>query len=388
MLILRVDAGGGLVQNDDGGVFQNGAGDGDALLLTAGEGAAALTHHGVIAVGQRHDEIVAAGLFGGLDHLRLGGVGLAEEDVGPDSVVEQVHVLEHHGDVAEQAVTGELLQAVAAHGDVAGLGIVEPGQQTANGRLAAAGGADDGGGGLFRDGEGDVLQHLTGIVAEADAVKGDVEVLRLYVPAVGVDEALAPQGVQLIHGVVNDAQGVGTVAEGLQTGEDAEGEEHEHQHQGEAHLTPQALERRRQRQTHAAAFQRQQVQGVAGDVAPLDLQMDLLTVGDGAGDGIHGRAAPAEGFYHRKAPGVLDDRAGHVPVGLGLHGGVDAAVMGDQQHAQQGQQRGGQRDQRRNGAAHGKAYEDHQEVQIAAHKVVDHADAHVLQRGQARGDGA
>ena len=100
--------------------------------------------------------------------------------------------------------------------------------------------------------------------------------LRLYVPAVGVDEALAPQGVQLIHGVVNDAQGVGTVAEGLQTGEDAEGEEHEHQHQGEAHLTPQALERRRQRQSHAAAFQGQQVQGVAGDVAPLDLQMDIL----------------------------------------------------------------------------------------------------------------
>ena len=37
VLVLRIDAGGGLVQNDDGGVFQNGAGDGDALLLAAGD---------------------------------------------------------------------------------------------------------------------------------------------------------------------------------------------------------------------------------------------------------------------------------------------------------------------------------------------------------------
>ena len=157
-----------------GGVLQDGAGDGDALLLAAGESAAALAHHGVIAVGQRHDEIVAAGFFGGVDHLGLGGIGLAEEDVGPDGVVEQVHVLEHHGDVGEQAVAGELLQAVAAHGDGAELGIVEPGQQAADGGLAAAGGADNGGGGLFGDGEGNILQHLTGIVSEVDAVEGDI----------------------------------------------------------------------------------------------------------------------------------------------------------------------------------------------------------------------
>ena len=155
---------------------------------------------------------------------------------------------------------------------------------------------------------------------------------QLYILAVGVDEALAPEGVQLIHGVVNDAQGVGAVAEGLKACEDAEGEEHEHQHQGEAHPAPQALERRRQRQAHAAAFQGQQVQGVAGEVAPLDLLVDAFAVPDGFRDGVHGRAALAEGFHHRKATGVLDDRAGHVPVGLGLHGGVDAAVMGDGQH--------------------------------------------------------
>ena len=60
VLILRVDAGGRLVEDDDGRVLQNGAGNGYALLLAAGELSAALAHHGIIAVGQRHDEVVAA----------------------------------------------------------------------------------------------------------------------------------------------------------------------------------------------------------------------------------------------------------------------------------------------------------------------------------------
>ena len=67
--------------------------------------------------------------------------------------MEQIHILEHHGDIGKQTVAGELTQIVAAEGDAAALGVIETGQQAANGSLAAAGGTDDGGGGLFRDGE-------------------------------------------------------------------------------------------------------------------------------------------------------------------------------------------------------------------------------------------
>ena len=154
VFVLRVDAGGGLIQNDDERVLEDGAGDGDALLFAAGEGAAAaLADDSIIAIRQRHDEVVAAGLFGGSDHLILRGVGPAEENVGADGVVEQIHILEHHGDIGKQTVAGELTQIVAAEGDAAALGVIETGQQAANGSLAAAGGTDDGGGGLFRDGE-------------------------------------------------------------------------------------------------------------------------------------------------------------------------------------------------------------------------------------------
>ena len=127
VLVLRVDARGGLVENDDGRVFENGAGDGDALLFATGERAAALADDGVIAVRQRHNEVMAAGLLCRFDHLLLRGVRLAEEDVRADGIVEQIHVLEHHGDVAEQTAAGELAQIVPADADRAAAAGLEPG---------------------------------------------------------------------------------------------------------------------------------------------------------------------------------------------------------------------------------------------------------------------
>ena len=44
-----VQRAGGFVQQQDGRILQDGAGDGDALLLAAGQFQPALAHHGVIA---------------------------------------------------------------------------------------------------------------------------------------------------------------------------------------------------------------------------------------------------------------------------------------------------------------------------------------------------
>ena len=45
-----------------------------------------------------------------------------------------------------------------------------------------------------------------------------------------------------------------------------------------------------------------------------------------------------------------------------------------------------QRDDRRAGAEHQQAQKHHRKVQVAAHKVVDHADAHAFQRAKAGGE--
>src|SRR5690606_3959891 len=52
----RVERRGGLVEDQDGGVLEQRAGDGHALLLAAGELEAALAHRAVVALGQGDDE--------------------------------------------------------------------------------------------------------------------------------------------------------------------------------------------------------------------------------------------------------------------------------------------------------------------------------------------
>ena len=107
---------------------------------------------------------MAARLFRRRNHLVLRRVGLAEENVCADRVVKEVDVLEHHRDVRKQTVAGKFAQVVSANGDAAALRIVKAREQTANGRLAAAGGADNGGRGLFGDRERHVLEDLSRIV--------------------------------------------------------------------------------------------------------------------------------------------------------------------------------------------------------------------------------
>ena len=58
---LGVQGAGRLVEDQDRRVAQDGAGDGEALLLAAGEAVAALADDGVVAVGQRGDVVVDLG---------------------------------------------------------------------------------------------------------------------------------------------------------------------------------------------------------------------------------------------------------------------------------------------------------------------------------------
>ena len=58
LLGVAVERARGLVEDQDRRPLEDGAGDGDALLLAAGELEAALAHHGAVALGQLGDEAV------------------------------------------------------------------------------------------------------------------------------------------------------------------------------------------------------------------------------------------------------------------------------------------------------------------------------------------
>ncbi|KPC65928.1 hypothetical protein ADL29_06765 [Streptomyces chattanoogensis] len=90
------------VEQDDGRVFEDGPGDGDPLAFAAGECRTDLADAGVVAVGESVHELVNVGCPRGRLDLRVGGIGTGERDVRADGVVEEVDVLEHDGDVAQQ----------------------------------------------------------------------------------------------------------------------------------------------------------------------------------------------------------------------------------------------------------------------------------------------
>ena len=101
-------------------------------------------------------------------------------------------------------------------------------------------------------------------------VEADVVVVEPYVTSIRVDDVLTSERVELVHRVVDDAECVRAVADGLKARKDAEREEDEHQHDGKIHLPVQALHRRREREANAAALEREQMQGVGGHIAPLN----------------------------------------------------------------------------------------------------------------------
>ena len=113
--------------------------------------------------GSDRDERGDLGGLQGLPDLLVGGPGPGVEQVGPDGVVEHVGVL---GDVADgvlQRLEGHVADVVAADAHRAGLGVVEPGDQVGDRRLAGAGRADQGDHLARLGGEGDVVQHLAAV---------------------------------------------------------------------------------------------------------------------------------------------------------------------------------------------------------------------------------
>ena len=98
-LALRIERAGGLVQQQDGRVLEDGARDGDALLLPARQPRAAFAEEGVVAFRQPADEFVGRrGARRGLD-LRVAGAGPPITDVLARAGAEDHGFLRHEADV-------------------------------------------------------------------------------------------------------------------------------------------------------------------------------------------------------------------------------------------------------------------------------------------------
>ena len=98
-LVLRIGERGGLVEDDDGRVFQHHARDGDALLLAAGQALAGLARRGIVALRESGDERITLRGAGRGPSLLVRGGWVAEADVLKQRAAEEKIVLRDEADM-------------------------------------------------------------------------------------------------------------------------------------------------------------------------------------------------------------------------------------------------------------------------------------------------
>ena len=160
---LPVEPGHRLVQDEHGGVADQGTGDGDALALPAREGRPALADHRVVAVLQLANEFVRVRRPRRRRDLLQRRLGLAVGDVLADGGPEQQRLLQHDADVAPQRGALVLPQVAAVDQDGAALRLVQPQDQAHDRGLAGPRHPHQREPLAGRDAERDVAQHVLAV---------------------------------------------------------------------------------------------------------------------------------------------------------------------------------------------------------------------------------
>ena len=138
-----VDVRRGLVEDQDGGLGEEDARDAEELALAGGKRGRVPAEHGVVALGELLDELVRMCLMGCGFDLVEGRCGPSHRDVFAHGGVLHPGVLQDHADLGSQAGAREVADIVAVEADRPPVDVVEAHEQVDEGRLAAAGWADD-----------------------------------------------------------------------------------------------------------------------------------------------------------------------------------------------------------------------------------------------------
>ena len=225
--------GGGLVQDHDRRVFQEGAGDRDALGLTAGYGQASGTHTGVEAAGQRLKEFAEVGGSQGLDQLVVRGSGRGQEQVVAQRAGEQVRGLLDDRALGSYPRQGRGSQVDAVEAHAAARGAQEALQQRRDRRLSGTRGTRERDVLALGDGQVYALQDRgvrgvgEGHVRQGDLAGGGRERGYLHSLLVGDGRSLRNEFLDFLVGRDAAHADVEELADAVQRVEHDRGEEHE-----------------------------------------------------------------------------------------------------------------------------------------------------------------
>ena len=175
----RVNRTGGLVQDEDGGIRDEGPGDGEQLTLAGRDIGGLLLQDRLVALGQRpHGVVDVAGARGRL-HLLVRGAGTPVADVLADRALEEPRVLQHHAGARPHVAPAHGGNVHAVEGDATAIDVVEAHEEVDQGGLAGPRGPHDGDSLAGLDAQRQVADELdVGVVGEADAVHLDHSAVR------------------------------------------------------------------------------------------------------------------------------------------------------------------------------------------------------------------
>ncbi len=172
LLGLGVDGGRRFVHDEDPRIRQQGAGEGNKLLLAGGKTVAALADVGFIAVFKGEDEAIGIHAARGGFDFRVGRIEAAVADVFPNGSAEQVGTLEDDAEVRLIPCEPAVAEVVAVDKDLPAGRLVEARGEIHDRALAAAAGSDERDGLAGLDGQVEIFQHGLAIrVGEIDVAE-------------------------------------------------------------------------------------------------------------------------------------------------------------------------------------------------------------------------
>ena len=184
LLAFGVEGGGGFVENEDGRVFEHGAGYAEALALSAAEGDAAVADGGLVAEREGFDEGVGVCDGGGLFDEVEAVVGVAEGNVVGDGVVEEDAVLRNESYLSTETVNVEVGDGYVVDEDGAAGAVIEAWEEVDEGGFACSRGAYYSDGFAAGNGEVGVAEYVDGFGLAVGAVgEGNIAILDTVVEA-------------------------------------------------------------------------------------------------------------------------------------------------------------------------------------------------------------
>src|SRR5450432_2073136 len=171
---LRIDGAGGFVHDENLWIGDDRASQRDQLFLAGGKLIAAFADGGVVAVFHRLDEIIRIGEFRGAGDFVVGCAEPAVTNILAHRAAEKMRLLQHHAEIRLQPLQRALAIIDTVDENLAAGRFVESTGEPDNGRLSAAGGADECDRLAGVNAQVEIAEHgLPGFISEADVAKFD-----------------------------------------------------------------------------------------------------------------------------------------------------------------------------------------------------------------------